>query len=172
MRSKLTPAFAAKAATAPGASRTVYWDVSLPCFGLMVTTNGRKSYVVQYRAAGRSRRLHLKQGLTLRAARKEAMAILGAVAKGGDPLGERRNTKRAESDTLRVIVEEYLTREGGRLRSIAERRRALEHHVLPKLGARQIGSITRSDMSGCSTASLTTVALRWPITCWRICGVS
>jgi Arm DNA-binding domain len=146
MRSKLTPAFAAKAATAPGASRTVYWDVSLPCFGLMVTTNGRKSYVVQYRAAGRSRRLHLKQGLTLRAARKEAMAILGAVAKGGDPLGERRNTKRAESDTLRAIVEEYLTREGGRLRSIAERRRALEHHVLPKLGARQIGSITRSDI--------------------------
>jgi integrase len=146
MRSKLTPAFAAKAATAPGASRTVYWDVSLPCFGLMVTTNGRKSYVVQYRAAGRSRRLHLKQGLTLRAARKEAMAILGAVAKGGDPLGERRITKRAESDTLRAIVEEYLTREGGRLRSIAERRRALEHHVLPKLGARQIGSITRSDI--------------------------
>jgi hypothetical protein len=28
--------------------------------------------------------MHLKQGLTLRAARKEAKAILGAVAKGGD----------------------------------------------------------------------------------------
>ena len=146
MRSKLTPAFAAKVRITPGASRTTYWDASIPGFGLMVTANGHRSYVVQYRAGGRSRRMHLKQGLTLRAARKEAKAILGAVAKGGDPLSERRKAKLAESDTLRAIVEEYLTREGGRLRSITERRRALERHVLPKLGARQIGSITRTDI--------------------------
>ena len=146
MRSKLTPAFAAKVRTAPGASRTTYWDASIPGFGLMVTANGHRSYVVQYRAGGRSRRMHLKQGLTLRAARKEAKAILGAVAKGGDPLNERRKAKRAESDTLRAIVEEYLTREGSRLRSIGERRAALERHVLPKLGSRQIGSITRTDI--------------------------
>jgi integrase len=146
MRSKLTPAFAAKAAAAPGAMRTTYWDAALPGFGLMVTANGHRSFVVQYRAAGRSRRMHLKQGLTVRAARKEAKAILGAVAKGGDPLGERRKAKRAESDTLRAIVEEYLTREGNRLRSIGERRAALKRHVLPKLGARQIGSITRTDI--------------------------
>ena len=146
MRSKLTPAFAAKATSAPGASRTTYWDAGMPCFGLMVTANGHRSYVVQYRAAGRSRRMHLKQGLTLRAARKEAKAILGAVAKGGDPLSERRKAKRAESDTLRAIVEEYLTREGGRLRSIGERRAVLQRHVLPKFGARQIGSITRTDI--------------------------
>ena len=118
----------------------------MPGFGLMVTANGHRSYVVQYRAAGRSRRMHLKEGLTLRAARREGKAILGVVAKGGDPLSERRKARRAESDTLRAIVEEYLTREGGRLRSITERRRALERHVLPKLGASQIGSITRTDI--------------------------
>ena len=55
----------------------------MPGFGLMVTANGHRSYVVQYRAAGRSRRMHLKEGLTLRAARKEAKAILGAVAEAG-----------------------------------------------------------------------------------------
>ena len=65
MRSKLTPAFAAKVRIAPGASRTTYWDASIPGFGLMVTANGHRSYVVQYRAGGRSRRMHLKQGLTL-----------------------------------------------------------------------------------------------------------
>jgi integrase len=112
----------------------------------MVTANGHRSYVVQYRFAGRSRRMHLKQGLTLRAARKQAKAILGAVAKGSDPLNERRQAERAESDTLRAIVEEYLTREGGRLRSIGERRAVLQRHVLPKVGARQIGSITRTDI--------------------------
>jgi len=146
MRSKLTPAFAAKATTAAGATRTTYWDAGMPGFGLMVTANGHRSYVVQYRAAGRSRRMHLKNGLTLRAARKEAKAILGAVAKGGDPLGERRKAERAEADTLGAIVEGYLTREGGRLRSIGERRAALRRHVLPKLGERQISDVTRTDI--------------------------
>ncbi len=146
MRGRLTPAFAAKAATAPGAKRTTYWDAGMPGFGLMVTANGHRSYVVQYRAAGRSRRMHLKTGLTLRAARKEAKAILGAVAKGGDPLGERRKVERAESDTLKAVVEEYLTREGSRLRTVDERRAALQRHVLPKLGTRQISDITRTDI--------------------------
>jgi integrase len=118
----------------------------MPNFGLMVTSQGHRSYVVQYRAAGRSRRMHLKQGLTLRAARQVAKGIIGAVAKGGDPLGERRKAERAEGDTLRAIVEEYFDREGGRLRSIGERRAALQRHVLPTLGSRQIHGITRTDI--------------------------
>ncbi len=146
MRTKLTPAFAAKATTAPDAQRTTYWDAAMPGFGLMVTANGHRSYVVQYRAAGRSRRMHLKNGLTLTAARREAKAILGAVAKGGDPLGERRKAQRAESDTLRAIAEQYLTQEGGRLRSIGEHRAVLQRHLLPKLGSRPIGSVTRTDI--------------------------
>lgn len=146
MRAKLTPAFVAKATAAPGVDRTIYWDQALPGFGVMVTAKGHMSYVVQYRAAGRSKRMHLKTGLTLTAARKEAKAMLGAVAKGGDPLGERREAERAESDTLKAVIEDYLAREGGRLRSINERKAALERLVLPKLGARQIGDITRTDV--------------------------
>src|SRR6516225_9669591 len=108
MRVRLTPAFANKATIEPGASRTTYWDTGMPGFGLMVTSNRHRSYVVQYRAAGRSRRMHLKDGLTLRAARKEAKAILGAVAKGGDPLSKRREAEQAKSNTLKAIVEDYL----------------------------------------------------------------
>jgi integrase len=146
MHKKLTPAFVRDATAAPGQDRTTYWDEAMPGFGLMVTANGHKSYVVQYRAARRSKRMHLKGGLTVTAARKEAKAILGAVAKGGDPLGERRKAERAQSDTLKAIVEEYLAREGSRLRSIGERRAVLQRHVLPRLGARQIGDITRIDI--------------------------
>ncbi|QQO34501.1 tyrosine-type recombinase/integrase [Bradyrhizobium diazoefficiens] len=146
MRQKLTPAFVTEATATPGAGRTTYWDEGLPGFGLMVTRNGHRSYVVQYRAGGRSRRMHLKNGLTLTAARKEARAILGDVARNRDPLGERRKAERAESSTVKAIVEEYLTREGKRLRSINERRATLQRHVLPRLGARLIGDITRTDI--------------------------
>jgi integrase len=141
MRAKLTPAFVIKAAT--DLERVILWDEAMPGFGLMVTRNGHKSYVVDYRAAGRKRRMHLKTGLTLTDARREAKAILGAVAKGGDPLSERR---KAKSGTLRAIVEEYLVREGDRLRTIDERRTVLERLVLPKLGARPINDITRTDI--------------------------
>jgi hypothetical protein len=54
MKTKLTPAFVKDAAASPGAERTMYWDQSLPGFGLMVTAKGAKSYVVQYRAGRRS----------------------------------------------------------------------------------------------------------------------
>jgi integrase len=145
MRAKLTPAFVAKA-TVADRQRVILWDEGMPGFGLMVTRNGHKSYVVQYRAGSRSKRMHMKNGLTLSAARKEAKAILGAVAKGGDPLGVRRKAERAKSDTLKAIVEEYLAREGDRLRTIGERRAVLERLVLPKLGARQINDITRTDI--------------------------
>jgi hypothetical protein len=44
MRAKLTPAFVIKAAT--DLERVILWDEAMPGFGLMVTRNGHKSYVV------------------------------------------------------------------------------------------------------------------------------
>jgi integrase len=147
MRAKLTPAFVAKAAPpADGAAELVYWDETQKGLGLAVTKGGHRTFVVSYRAVGRKRRMHLKHGLTLTDARKEAKAILGTVAKGGDPLGERRQAVRAKSETLKAIVDEYLAKEGDRLRSIDERKSVLERLVLPKLGSRQIEDIRRTDL--------------------------
>ena len=45
--------------TAPGpkdgADRVLYWDASAPGFGLMIMGGGRRSWVFQYRHAGKSR---------------------------------------------------------------------------------------------------------------------
>src|SRR5262245_58682459 len=146
MRAKLTPAFVDRAAPPATGAEAVYWDRTLPGFGLAVTKGGHKSYVVGYRACGRKRRMHLKRGLTLTAARKEALAILGAVAKGGDPLTERRKTQRAKSETLQAIVNEYVAKEGDRLRTMDDRKAVLDRLVLPKLGSRQIDDISRTDI--------------------------
>jgi len=74
--------------------------------------------------------------LTLDKARKAAKAMLGKVANGSDPVGEKRAAAAAEANTLQSVAEEYLAREGKRkLRTIATRRATLERWVFPKLGA-------------------------------------
>jgi integrase len=148
MRAKLTPAFVRDAAPPAGdTAEVVYWDAALSGFGLAVTKGRHRSYVVGYRAGGKKRRMHLKPGLTLTDARKEAKAVLGAVAKGGDPLTERRKAERATSETLKAVIDEYVAKEGDRLRTMDDRKRDLDRLVLPKLGSRQIEDITRTDIT-------------------------
>jgi integrase len=147
MRIKLTPAFVAGATAEADAERTIYWDADLAGFGLQVTAAGHKSFVCQYRAGKRSRRLAIRATLRLSEARKEAKAILGRVAKGGDPLAERRKVEAAAVNTLQSICEAYFKREGKKLRTIAERQKTLRRLVYPVLGAKQVDDIRRSDIA-------------------------
>ena len=57
MNAKLTAGMVLHAAPEPGKDRRYVWDTELRGFGLMVTAAGHKSYVVQYRAGHRSRRM-------------------------------------------------------------------------------------------------------------------
>jgi integrase len=142
-QAKLTPGFVLKASLPAEGDRVIYWDAGL---GLQVTVAGHKSYVVQYRAKGKSHRMALKAGLTLREARKESKAILGAVAKGGDPLTERRRRDSESRHTLKAIAEEFFAREGKELRSIDQRKRIFERLVFPVLGKSPMGDLRRSDV--------------------------
>ena len=160
MRVKLTPTFVAKAAPPENGDRRIFWDQERPGFGLMVTAGGHKSFVVQYRTGRGSRRMHLKNGLNLSDARKQARTILGAVAKGSDPLGERRKATTAAANTLKAVCENYLAREAGmrrdseggttfksgKVRRGQDRLAAFERLVYPKLGNRQVDDIKRTDV--------------------------
>jgi integrase len=144
MRQKLSPAFVRDAK--PDTTNQIYWDTELRGFGLLILPSGQKRYVVQYRLAGRSTRMTFKPGLTLTDARKEAKAVLGAVAKGGDPLAERRRQEGAATNTLKAVAEEYFKRDGHKLRSRKWREAAFERLIYPALGARQIDTIKRSEI--------------------------
>jgi len=146
MKVKLTPTFIEKATAEPGAERTVYWDQTFPGFGLMVTKNGARSWVYQYRAGHRSRRMSFPFKLGIEKARKEAKKALGGVAGGGDPLQERRKAEALAENTLQSICEEYLRRDGKRLRSAGHIEDSLKRLVYPKLGSRQIDTISRSEI--------------------------
>src|SRR5262249_43451568 len=144
-RRSLTPGFVAKATAEPGNERTVYWDENLRCFGLMVTAKGHKSYVIQYRnRAGDRCRVTLNGTVSLDQARKEARALIGDVARGGDPLAERRKERNAGADTFRAIATDYLAREGKRLRSADQWRAVLERLVFDHIGKRPIQEIRRT----------------------------
>lgn len=147
MKVPLTPQFVAAAVAQPGADRTIYWDSTLRGFGLQVTAAGHKSFVCQYRnAQGRSKRMAIKATLKLGEARKEARALLGEVAKGGDPLTERRKDAARATNTLQSVAEEYFQREGTKLRTSRHRQVTLTRLVYPTLGSRQIEDVRRSDL--------------------------
>jgi integrase len=146
VRTKLTPSFVLKATADVGAERTVFWDETLPGFGLMVTQAGSRSFVYQYRSGNQSRRMTFPFTLGLDKARREARKAIGGVAGGGDPLQERRKAEASAENTLQSICKEYIRREGKRLRSRAAIESALERLVYPKLGVRQIDAIKRSEI--------------------------
>jgi integrase len=146
MRIKLTPASVRKARAEEGADRTIFWDAKTTGFGLQVTAAGHKSFVVQYRAKGRSRRMKIDGTLNLEAARKRARALIGEVAHDRDPLGERRAEVARERDTLQAIADTYFAREGKKLRTADERRRTFARLVYPVIGSRPIEEIRRSDI--------------------------
>jgi integrase len=163
---KLTIDFVARASVEPGKARTIYWDEGLPGFGLMVTAGGHRSYTVQYRKgggrSGTDRRMAIKGVLKLDAARREAKAILGRVAKGEDPLQARRDEAAKVGGTLKAVCEDYLVREGGmkrdadgqatftdkgKLRSAPQRLKFFERVVYPdKIASRQLHEIKRSEV--------------------------
>jgi integrase len=83
----------------PQAGEYAVWDAQMPCFGVRVRPTGSMSYVVVYRAgAGRGapvRRYTIAAvgKIAPEGARRQAKAILGKVAHGRDPAGERASER-------------------------------------------------------------------------------
>jgi integrase len=167
MRTKLNQEFVRTAKASDRAERTLYWDQAMPGFGLMVTDAGAKSFVVQYRHDGVSRRMKLGDNLTVDEARKLARKRLSEVDHGHDPLKEKRKKQEAARNSLRSIVEEYQRREGGRLRTAEWRMDALKRHVLPTLGSKHIEEIKRSDI----VRLLDNVEDRGPVMANKVLGI-
>jgi integrase len=139
-------------AAKPESSRYELWDAALPGFGLRVTPAGVKTFILRYRPKGAGRRgtkrfltLGRYGALTPDQARNEARSLLGDVARGRDPVADRNKKKSAATNTLEAVGNKYLQREAA-LRSIAQRRDSLERLVYPRLGARPIDSIRRSEI--------------------------
>jgi integrase len=86
----------------------------------------------------------------LATARKVWAEAQHKLANGIDPRQERKITKAKAAavvaDTVQRVAEEWLARHKG-LRSIGQERQRLERHVYPKIGARPITEVRRSEIA-------------------------
>jgi len=109
---KLTARTIAALTLPAGKTDHIEWDDEMPRFGyrLRVGSAGKvlRSWVVQYRRAGGTRRITLGQVATAEAARAAARRILAKVDLGDDPQGDRHDRRDKDKLTLRSVIEEYL----------------------------------------------------------------
>jgi integrase len=134
----------------------ISFDYDLPGFGyrLRVGAGGRtlRSWVVQYRRAGVSRRLLLGSADVLSAEQARAMAkkVLAKVALGEDPQANKLDRRDKDRLNLRSIVAEYLAAKetAVRQRTFVEFRRYLTdpRYFGPLLGM-PVDTITRRDVA-------------------------
>jgi integrase len=134
----------------PNRDRDILWDDQLSGFGIAVFPGGKKAYVVQYRQAGRSRRITIGEHgpLTPEQARSQANLILGAVAKGDDPIAERRD--RRDVRTFEAVAEDFLALHVAlkrKSRTQASYREVLNNHILPAIGSKQVVDVRRADVA-------------------------
>jgi integrase len=96
-----------------GKADVIHFDSALPGFGFRMRASGnevRKSWVVQYRRAGGTRRMLLGSAevLTVEQARAAAKKTLAAIALGEDPQAEKAARRSADKFTLAAMIEDYL----------------------------------------------------------------
>jgi integrase len=123
--------------------RTEYFDETVRGLALRVSPEA-KSWCFHYTAGGVRKRLTLGTypATSLSRARTMAIEARGLVEEGTDPSA----ITNATANTLRAICEDYLVREGPKLRTAQERKKTFERLVYPQLGTMQIDAIRRSDI--------------------------
>lgn len=127
------------------------WDGVVKGFGLKVTPNGGRVYVLQYRFAAKLRRYTIgKHGSpwTPDMARQEAERLLRLIAEGTDPQSAKIDARHApEADLFADVAELFIERYAKpNNKAWGETARLLNRDVAPVWGKRPIKEIRRRDV--------------------------
>ena len=119
---------------------------------LILQPSGHRSWATRYRANGKPVKLTIGPWpkISLHDARVAAAEALKQVKLGNDPARARQDAKvkadAAKADTVTAVCENYLRREGGKLRTVDQRVSILRRLIYPAIGDRPVGSIKRSEV--------------------------
>lgn len=137
----------------------IVWDTTVVGFGARRQKGDAVTYLVKFRTTVGRQRWHKigRHGApwTPDEAREAAKRILGDVAKGADPAGEKQAARKVK--TVAELCDLYLAdAEAGRLltrrkvakkaSTIATDRGRVERHIKPLLGWQKVTAVTREDI--------------------------
>lgn len=131
-----------------------HFDTTVRGLCLRVTANGAKAFFLVYTKPADGKRAWLKLGtypdLGLAKARKNAREGRGAIGEGKDPISEKRAL--AAGQTVKDLVENYITRHASTKRSADEIARMLRKDVSERIGAVRLSELHRRDLTKCIDA--------------------
>ena len=124
---------------------SVFWDRELPGFGVRVYRSGKKTYVVQSRGSGGSKRITLGHHgeITADRARRKAAAIIDRIKQGVDPVPE-------PAVTVAELAERYLETHAAvncSAHTAGLYRGSLRNHILPALGTMPIDAVAHEHVA-------------------------
>lgn len=143
---KLTKTFVDKVQPPPSGYE-VHWDDSVKGYGLRVSAQGKRVFIVMGRALGKSIQFTLGPYgvLTEDAARKKAQKVLQGMREGIDPRDSKKHDE-AMKVTLAAVLEAYISRPGKlKESSKAEMKRHVEK-VFASWKDKPIVAITEDDV--------------------------
>jgi integrase len=138
-----------------GKGEAIYFDERLSGFGLRLRRSSdqiKRSWIVQYRRAGGTRRIKLGDAAVMSAdaARKQALKLLGRVAAGDDPQAERQDRRSKDRLSTRAVIEEYVAAKESELRPrsyVEVKRYLLTGNYFKALHPLPIDAVTRRDIA-------------------------
>jgi integrase len=159
---KLTETLAKRIKT-PSSGNTISYDSEISGFGLRVTANGAKSFILNYRFNGQERRYTIGPfpEFSVQVAREKAFELRQSISNGVDPFTLRQTKQREATEsearlrTLRELAAEYLERHANvhkRPKSVHDDKAMLDGVILPQLGRIRVAHVSRRDVSGLHAA--------------------
>jgi integrase len=133
---------------ADGKPYRIVYDTEVKGFGLRVTKNSARSFVLNYRVRGVERRYTIGSypDWKVAAAREEAARLKRLIDVGRDPMGERHEERAAA--TVDELTDRYLEEHAARKRpgSRREDEGLIGQWIRPQLGRRKVADVRLADI--------------------------
>ena len=147
MRTKLTDSMVRGLPAPPSGNRVTY-DSDVPGFGCRVTSTGARAFVLNYRVAGRERRITIGSYPAWKTgqAREQAGALRRQVDLGEDPMQTRQEQR--EAPTIADLANRYreVHLPNKRAGSAENDELALRKHILPRFERTLVTDVRHADI--------------------------
>jgi len=132
----------------PSSGNRITYDSGVRGFGVRTTSAGARSFVLNYRAGGRERRITIGSfpDWSVTVARDRAAALKRQVDDGADPMAERHTDRAAP--TMNDLADRFEAEHLSKRRATTARDYAglLKKHIRPRLGRMKVADLRHSDI--------------------------